>query len=160
MIRVLCVCLGNICRSPLAEGLLLHKLQLRGWQNQVAVDSCGTGGWHAGAPADARMRQVAQSKNITLHSRARQIRLQDFHDFDYILAMDASNYTDILSLLPQAQPKTLPDISLLRDFSPGKPGRGVPDPYYGGLQGFEDVYDIVSHSLDDFLDFLQKKHTL
>ena len=147
---VLFVCMGNICRSALAEGVFTHLARERGVLDRFRIDSCGTGGWHAGELADPRMRATAQRHGIELTSIARQIHpMTDFPDltgdggFEWILPMDCDNKEQVLAL--GAPPER---VRMFRSFDPalrGKPDEAieVPDPYYGGAQGFETVYEMV-----------------
>jgi protein-tyrosine phosphatase len=140
--RILFVCLGNICRSPAAEGVVQHLLAEAGLAEHVALDSAGTGAWHEGQPADRRMRQAAARRGIQLTSIARQVRPEDFERFDHIFAMDAANLSDLHALAPPAHRGK---IRLFRDLDPDGPG-DVPDPYYGGTDGFDQVLDIVTRA--------------
>ena len=136
--RVLFVCLGNICRSPTAEGVMLHLLQERGITS-VIVDSAGTSAYHVGEPADRRSQQEANRRGIHLPSRARQFVVADFDRFDWIVAMDTNNERNILSLARNDNDAS--KVHLFRDFEPaGVTGRSVPDPYYE--QNFGLVFDI------------------
>lgn len=149
---VLFVCLGNICRSPLAEGVLLHLVEEAGLGDGVRVDSAGTGAWHVGERPDPRSLEVAERHGIELPGRARRVTEDDFHHFDRIVAMDRSNLSDLESLRPEGARATL---SLLRDHDPD-PGEGeVPDPYYGGDDGFDRVYEMVRRSCAALLDDLR-----
>ena len=141
--RVLFVCLGNICRSPAAEGLFLHHLKQEGLEDQIEVDSAGTGGWHAGERADPRMRQAAQSRGVELPSRARQVQRQDFELFDLIVAMDRDNLAH-LRQLAKARPGQL---FLFSELLGKEWPQDVPDPYYGGPEGFETVLDMLTAGL-------------
>ena len=143
--RVLFVCLGNICRSPTAEGVLRHKLQQAGLERQVEVASAGTGGWHAGEPPDKRTQRAAQLRGYDLsQQRAQQVRVQDFERYDLILAMDNSNLRDLKALQP-AKGKAELDL-FLRRYKGVK--HEVPDPYYDGEQGFEEVLDLIEAACD------------
>ena len=152
--RILFVCLGNICRSPLAEGVFRHLVQERGLGDRWEVDSAGTGAWHAGELPDPRSRDVARRGiGIVLDSRARQVTATDFHDFDYVVAMDRQNLRDLERLRKRHGGDA--EIFLLRDHDP-EPGDGeVPDPYYGGPQGFETVLAMVLRSCEALLDDLE-----
>ncbi len=150
--RVLFVCMGNICRSPCAEGVLRHALLEGGLEDAIDVDSAGTIGYHAGNPADPRMRQAAARRGFSLESLARKVRLDDFQHFDLIVAMDRENLAELEALaLPRPG-----QLRLLSDFLPPESPKDVPDPYYGGEQGFEQVLDmieaacppIITHLLD------------
>jgi len=154
--RLLFVCLGNICRSPAAEGVFLHLLEQRGLSDRVLVDSAGTGGWHVGRPADRRMRAAAGRRGIHLPSRARQLEPDDLLRFDRILTMDDDNLQAV-----QAMARTWgdrPDLALIepmtshcRRFAE----REVPDPYYGGEEGFERVLDLLEDACAGLLERLQ-----
>lgn len=159
MVNVLFVCLGNICRSPMAEGLFLHHLEAAGLSDQVRVDSAGTGGWHVGEPADRRMQQTAKSHGVHLPSRARKVRFSDFTEFDYILAMDRSNYRDLQELVSQT-PDATAEVILMRHFDEKAPDAEVPDPYYGGAQGFEDVYQMLDRSTLKFMEYIREQHQI
>jgi protein-tyrosine phosphatase len=148
-VRVLFVCLGNICRSPAAEGVLRTKAKERGLA--LTIDSAGTGGWHAGDPPDSRMVKAAGKRGVDIsNQRARQVDFSDFYEFDYILAMDLSNHSDLLDIAPANRTS---DIRLFLDFSGGKV-RETPDPYYGGGDGFERVLDLIEQGAEGFLDHL------
>ncbi|WP_038031508.1 low molecular weight protein-tyrosine-phosphatase [Thermonema rossianum] len=158
MIKVLFVCLGNICRSPMAEGIFKKLLKEEGLENKVMVDSAGTGSWHIGELPDRRTRQTAEKHGILLNSRARQIHREDFEIFDYILVADRSNLRDV-ERLAQGCPHAKSKIMLIRAFDPIAPQSEVPDPYYGDLSDFEEVYQILDRSLRPFLDFIKKEHS-
>jgi protein-tyrosine phosphatase len=148
-ISILFVCMGNICRSPLAEGLFRHRANERGVVDRFSVDSAGTGGWHVGEPADHRMRQVAEQRGVKLTSRARQIRAEDAARFDYIICMDRDNQRNVLRLgIPPEK------VTLLLDYDPDSPVREVPDPYYGGSEGFDRVFSLVDAACKKLLDEL------
>jgi len=142
-VSVLFVCLGNICRSPMAEGVFLGLVED---DERFVVDSAGTGAWHVGEPADGRARAVAQRHGIRLPSRARQVRPADFEEFDVIVAMDGSNVAD----LERLQESTGGDavVKLFREFDPEAPPHDldVPDPYYGGDDGFDRVFEMVDRA--------------
>jgi protein-tyrosine phosphatase len=144
--RILFVCMGNICRSPTAEGVMRHLLAERGLDGQIEVQSAGTGGWHAGDPPDARATATARARGITLEGTARQVTAADFEDFDLLVAMDRQNLRDLLAIAP---PGSEDKIRLLLDEE-----RDVPDPYYGGPRGFEEVLDLVQAGCEQLLDDL------
>jgi protein-tyrosine phosphatase len=150
--RVLFVCLGNICRSPAAEGVFRQLVTAAGLANEIVIDSAGTGAWHAGEPADHRMRHFAEQRGIRLGSIARQVVPSDFEDFDWILAMDSSNLDHLRRL---AHPGHHHKIRKFRDFDPDAPGADVPDPYYGDDTGFTDVLDIVTRTSEALLAHLR-----
>jgi low molecular weight protein-tyrosine phosphatase len=141
--RVLFVCLGNICRSPAAEAVFASLVAEAGVAGDFAVDSAGTGAWHVGEPADARMRRAARRRGIVISSIARQVTPTDFGAFDLIVAMDSSNH-DVLTAMAPDEHRT--KVVLFRDFDPDGRGEDVPDPYYGGAQGFDEVLDIVTRA--------------
>ncbi|WP_411817412.1 low molecular weight protein-tyrosine-phosphatase [Hyphococcus sp. DH-69] len=148
--KILFVCLGNICRSPAAEGILRAKAKDRDFE--VFIDSAGTGGWHVGNPPDSRMIKSAAARGIDIsYQRARQVDLSDFYQFDYLLAMDLSNHSDLLDLAPHNRTC---DIRLFLDFADGDV-RETPDPYYGGAHGFEHVLDLLERGADGFLNHLE-----
>ena len=140
--RLLFVCMGNICRSPTAEGVMRHLLAGAGMQDLVSVDSAGTGDWHAGEPPDRRAAAAARARGIPLTGAARQVRAEDFSAFDLILAADRANLADLRLLAP---PGTEHKLRMLREFDPraDPDDLDVPDPYYGGERGFDDVLDLV-----------------
>jgi protein-tyrosine phosphatase len=159
MVRVCFVCLGNICRSPTAEGVMRHLVDSRGLADQIEIDSAGTGAWHVGAKADRRARESAARRGIRLESIARQVSHEDFESFDYLVAMDRSNLADLERLAPSREAKG--KIRLLRSFDPGAPtGAAVPDPYYGGEGGFEEVLDICEAGCRALLEYLVGQHQL
>jgi protein-tyrosine phosphatase len=141
--RVLFVCLGNICRSPAAEGVFAHLANVAGCADRFEIDSAGTGAWHVGEPADARMRAAAKHRGITLTSVARKVSAADFAHFDHILAMDRENLAALRRLAPAEHRHK---IRLYRDLDSEALGEDVPDPYYGGDAGFEEVLDIVTRA--------------
>lgn len=158
--RVLLVCLGNICRSPTAEAVLRHKLVQAGLAAWVEVDSAGTYGGHAGCPPDERAQRHALRRGYRMdHLRARQVRARDFRDFDLILAMDSDNVERLCELCPDAALRA--KLHKLTDFLPAdSPFAGVaavPDPYYGGPDGFERVLDLVEAACDGVVHYLHQR---
>ncbi len=152
-VSVLFVCLGNICRSPLAEGVLAHHLEEAGLSEQVRVDSAGTGAWHVGQVPDPRSIAVAAEHGVELKGHARQVRLEDFFDFTYVLAMDRSNLQDLRDL--ESGSGSDASLQLFSDFDPDPSGQpDVPDPYYGGGEGFEQVFKMVDRTCGAFVDHL------
>ncbi len=152
MTSVLFVCLGNICRSPLAEGILINLIKTRGLTAKYTIDSAGTASYHIGKHADPRSIAVGQKHNIHLPSRARQFTTSDFDKFDVIIAMDSSNRRNILALARNTEDEA--KVHQMRDFDPN--GRGdVPDPYYGGDSGFDDVYTMLLRCCNGLLDAIE-----
>lgn len=152
--RILFVCLGNIVRSPLAENLFAHLAGQAEVGESYEVDSAGTSGYHVGERPDRRMRQVAAKHGLRYDGRARQVRQGDLDDFDLVVAMDSSNRSQLLSMArtPEQQEK----IRLMREFDPkGGPNAGVPDPYYGGIDGFEETYGIVARACQGLLEAIE-----
>jgi protein-tyrosine phosphatase len=154
--RVLFVCMGNICRSPTAEGVMRRLVAEAGLEDRIEVDSAGTGGWHAGDPPDVRATAAAARRGVTLDGAARQVRPEDFDEFDLVIAMDRENLRGLLTLAPDEA--AAERIRLLREFDPssaGAPDLDVPDPYYGGDRGFETVLDMTEAACRGLLDELR-----
>jgi protein-tyrosine phosphatase len=140
--RILFVCLGNICRSPTAEGVMRALVRDAGLERRIELDSAGVGAWHVGSPPDPRATAAARARGIALEGHARQVRLADFAEFDLLLAMDRGNLRDLRRLAPDE--RALAKVRLLREFDPSAGGAlEVPDPYYGDGDGFEEVLDLV-----------------
>ncbi|MGB3616529.1 MAG: low molecular weight protein-tyrosine-phosphatase [Catalinimonas sp.] len=150
--RVLFVCLGNICRSPMAEGVFRRMVADRNLQATFEIDSAGTSAYHLGDLADARMRRTAEQHGITLLHRARRATAADLRDFDLIVAMDRENLAE-LRRLPGADAHA-DKIVLMRDYDPTPDDGQVPDPYFGGERGFEEVYQLLRRSCAALLDEL------
>ncbi|MFL0752269.1 MAG: low molecular weight protein-tyrosine-phosphatase [Prochlorococcus sp.] len=155
--RLLFVCLGNICRSPAAEGVFLHQLKIQGLEKQFLVDSAGTGGWHVGRPADSRMRNAAAQRGILLPSRARQIKAKDLQTFDLILTMDADNLLNVQSLAGELGQIATARIKPMLSYASKTSLQEVPDPYYGGDAGFEEVLDLLEDACKGLLDELKSQ---
>jgi len=153
MVHVLFVCLGNICRSPLAEGIFKKLVSEAGLSSIIEVDSAGTSRWHIDEPPDTRSIQIAALNGIRLDHLGRQILKKDLDNFDYIFAMDKENLHEILRLQnPDHVHKAR--VMLMRDFDNQQSGADIPDPYYGGQNGFQLVFDMLEESLSNFLDYL------
>lgn len=158
-IRVLFVCLGNICRSPLAEAVFRQVVAEAGLEDRFEIDSAGTAAYHIGEPPDPRSTEVAARRGVTVAGAARQIGTVDATRFDYLIAMDRDNLAEVRQVAAAAD--AAPRIHLLRDFDPRADGDAdVPDPYYGGPRGFEDVHDLVERSCHALLDHLRQEHEL
>lgn len=153
MKKVLFVCLGNICRSPLAEAIFNEKIIKRGLSDQFMADSAGTAIYHVGHNPDPRTIQVAFDHNIPVSHSGQQFKKRHVDEFDYLIAMDHSNYQNMINEMG-TQPDTL---FLMRDFDPQGKGKDVPDPYYGGQDGFEEMFQILDRSTDVLITFLLKK---
>lgn len=145
--RVLVVCLGNICRSPTAEAAVREAAADAGVD--VEVDSAGTGAWHVGNPPDRRMTAAAAEDGLELAGQARQVTVDDFREFDLVVAMDGSNHADLLRLAPDDDARAR--VRLFREYA-GEAGEGVPDPYYGGPDGFREVVAIVRRAARGLVD--------
>lgn len=155
-IKVLFVCMGNICRSPTAEGVFRHLVHQEGHSDWISTDSAGTHAYHVGEQPDSRAQQTARSRGINLSDlRARKAIENDFHVFDYILAMDNDNYRLLADICPAGMEDKL---SLFLDFSNEYSESQVPDPYYGGEQGFEHVFDLVESASRGLLEFIKDKN--
>jgi len=159
MIGVLFVCLGNICRSPLAEGIFKRKVEDAGLKELITIDSAGTSGWHINDLPDRRSSDIARRNGITLDHYGRQISLKDFDQFDYIVAMDGDNYDDIIRL-KEKHDNGKAEILIMREFDDQQSGSDIPDPYYGGPNGFQLVYNLLDESLSNFLDKIIVEHGL
>lgn len=153
-VTVLFVCLGNICRSPLAEGLFKKHVHDAGLGHRFHIDSCGTSNYHIGDQPDPRTRKNAASNGLQLNHQARQLDTSDFSSFHYILAMDESNLDNIKRLDGWENHE---NIHLMRAFDPQGYNKAVPDPYFGGDKGFQEVYEILDRSTFHFLEFLKKE---
>ena len=147
-IKVLFVCMGNICRSPTAEGVFNKLLDDKGTANRFLVDSAGTHAYHVGESPDNRAQQTADKRGVKLSNiRARKVSFSDFEQFDYILAMDTDNYQILLDASPDEYHHK---IKLFLDFAPEHEENNVPDPYFGGQNGFEHVFDLVEDASQGF----------
>ena len=152
--KILFVCLGNICRSPAAEGIFNKKIKESDLEKSFVVDSAGTGGWHVGNLPDERMRKTALSRGIELTSRARQIEENDLYKFDHILVMDKENLNAVKSLIKDPQNPVNSKIRLILSYSKNSKLDEVPDPYYGGQNGFDKVLDLLDDAMDGLIDSL------
>ena len=153
MVKVLFVCLGNICRSPLAEAIFNEKVKSAGLGRVFFSDSAGTSGYHVGERPDTRTVSVADKHHIPIDHFGQLFNTDLANEFDYIIAMDASNQSNIAKLIGQSD-----RVMLMRRFDFLFPNADVPDPYYGGSDGFEEVYQILNRSINGFIDFLKENH--
>lgn len=154
--KLLFVCLGNICRSPAAENLMNYKIEQAGLSERIVCDSAGTSSYHIGSPPDSRMSAAAfQKLQIKLRGRARQFQRSDFENFDFILAMDQENYEDILYLDPSG--KYHQKVHLICDFCSKHNLKEVPDPYYGGTEGFNLVIDLLLDACAGLLNHISNQ---
>ncbi len=151
--KIVFVCLGNICRSPTAEGIFQHLVNERGLQPYFYIDSAGTSAYHIGEPANSKSRQVAEQQGVKLQSRARRFEAGDLEEFDLILAMDSENHENLQRL--DRNSSFNGKIRMMREYDP-QPGDGeVPDPYYGGMDGFQHVFEVLKRSCEALLDELE-----
>ena len=157
MTSILFVCLGNICRSPTAEGVLRHRLAAAGLADEIEVESAGTGGWHVGHPPDERSSAAARRRGIELGGSARRVGPEDFGRFDLLIAMDHQNHADLVAMAPSAEDEA--KVRLLREYDPAAVEAGelaVPDPYYGDGDGFEHVLDVVERACEGLIESLRR----
>jgi protein-tyrosine phosphatase len=153
--KLLFVCLGNICRSPAAENIMNHLIDQEGLSDRFICDSAGTGGWHVGALPDRRMRAAAKERGLDFVGSARQFEAMDLREFDLILAMDKDNYRNILALDPQR--KFTDKVKMMCDYCETYTDKEVPDPYYGGSDGFDYVIDLLFDACGGLLKSLSQK---
>jgi protein-tyrosine phosphatase len=155
-VKVLFVCMGNICRSPLAHGVFRQLVRDEGLADAIEIDSAGTHGYHLDEPPDRRAVLTAAGRGVDIEDlRARRAETRDFHYFDYVLAMDQDNYLSLSAICPRGMEAKL---HLLMDFAPQLRTREVPDPYYGGASGFETVFDLVEAAGRELLAHIRNRH--
>lgn len=150
--KLVFVCLGNICRSPTAEGIFIHKVKEEGYENYFYIDSAGTAAYHVGESANSKSQATANKYGIHLPSKARKFEYADLEEFDLILAMDSENYRNILNL--DTKGKYEDKVKMMREFDPQPDMKDVPDPYYGGMDGFENVFKVLERSSEQLLSEL------
>jgi protein-tyrosine phosphatase len=154
--RLLFVCMGNICRSPTAEAVMRGLVVREGLQDQIEIDSAGTGGWHVGHPPDRRSTAAAKARGIVMEGAARQVTAADFDTYDLLLAADEDNVAGLRALAPDED--SAAKIHLLREYDPAAVAAGdlaIPDPYYGGPDGFEHVIDLIETACEGLLETLR-----
>ncbi|WP_456407246.1 low molecular weight protein-tyrosine-phosphatase [Thiolapillus sp.] len=155
-VAVLFVCMGNICRSPTAHGVFRKLVQDEGVDQLIEIDSAGTHAYHVGSPPDQRAQATAVSRRLDLSDlRGRQVEVEDFHRFDYVLAMDKENLENLRQICPVGAEEK---ISLFMDFAPDYGMSEVPDPYYGGDRGFEQVFDMIEEASNGLLADIRQRH--
>jgi protein-tyrosine phosphatase len=157
-ISVIFVCLGNICRSPLAEAIFNHKIRKMGLSDKILASSAGTAHWHIGESPDPRTIEVAERNGVPVQHRGYQLKPSDFNDYDYFLAMDDDNFREVS--LSHDRFKSVAGVYRMRDFDDDKSGTDVPDPYYGDMDDFEYVFKILDEACGHFVDFLRSEHNL
>jgi protein-tyrosine phosphatase len=158
VVKVLFVCMGNICRSPTAEGVFMRLVEAQGLDSLIETDSAGTHSYHIGHAPDPRAQEAAARRGVALtHLRARRLAPRDFERYDYLLAMDEANREDMLELAP---PELAHKVHLFMDFALDRPEREVPDPYYGSVRGFEYVLDLVEDAATGLLEHIRAEHQL
>ena len=158
MVSILFVCMGNICRSPTAQGVFERLVEKEKLDDRIQIDSAGTHAYHIGEPPDARASEAAMQRGVDLSSqRARRVTAADFIEFDYVLAMDSSNYDDLLSI---CSPDEKSRLYLFLEFASELGERDVPDPYYGGATGFERVLDLIETASEGLLAEIRQQHNI
>ncbi len=157
-IKVLFVCMGNICRSPTAEGVFAKLIEEQGLEDRFEIDSAGTHAYHEGEAPDIRAQKAAQARDVKLkHLKARKVVVGDFEDYHYILAMDQDNYSVLVEACPEDHQHK---VKYFMDYAPHLETREVPDPYYGGRYGFETVLDLVEEAAKGFVNSLKQNGEL
>ncbi len=156
MVKVLFVCMGNICRSPTAQGVFERLVQQHALSDLIEIDSAGTHAYHVGEPPDSRAQETALNRGVDLSSqRARRVQAGDFEYYDYVIAMDSDNLKNLLAICPRGMRKK---VSLFLSHQSQYEAQDVPDPYYGGSSGFEQVLDMVEAASDGLLTVIKQHH--
>lgn len=158
MVRVCFVCLGNICRSPTAEGIMRKRVREVGLETEIGVESAGTADYHVGEPPDRRTMATARLHGVDLESLARQFEAADFERFDYVLAMDESNAARLRSMARNDAERD--KVQRLLEYAGDLDSQDVPDPYYGGSSGFQKVFDLCDAACRGLLAHIRKEHAL
>ncbi|MCW8964960.1 MAG: low molecular weight phosphotyrosine protein phosphatase [Gammaproteobacteria bacterium] len=157
-VKVMFVCMGNICRSPTAHGVFRKLVQDEGYADDIYIESSGTIAYHVGEPPDSRAQQTARQRGLDMSDlRAQKVKASDFEEFDYILPMDRDNYD---SLISSSSPEHHEKIKMFLSFAPSVASREVPDPYYGGASGFDQVFDMVEAGSRGLLDEIIERYQL
>ena len=159
-INVLFVCLGNICRSPMAEGVFKNIVEKESLGKYFSIDSAGTSRYHIGKNPDHRALETCAQKNIILNHKGREFIKEDLISQDFILAMDDENLANIKKLITSEMNESMAEIFLMRNFDPDHKGANVPDPYYGGQEGFYEVFDMLERSSYELLHYIRTKHSI
>jgi len=158
MVKILFVCMGNICRSPTAEGVFRHKVKAAGLENKIHIDSAGTIAYHVGHPPDPRAQKAALKRGVDLSpQRARRVSRRDFEEFDFVIAMDSDNHYELEAICPTGHEDRL---HMFLKFARNSRETDVPDPYYGGVNGFETVLDLIEDASEGLLTHLQEQKLL
>ena len=158
MVRILFVCLGNICRSPMAEGIFRQLIEREGLMAVVEIDSAGTHAYHVGEPPDGRAQAAAAKRGADISRlRGRRASAEDIRQFDYVLAMDRENYDNLLAICPAGMAQK---IRLFLEFAPNRTHKDVPDPYFGNHSGFDRVLDMIEEAAAGLVDHLRRQHGL
>jgi len=156
MVKVLFICMGNICRSPTAHGVLERLVQQHGVDDRIEIDSAGTHAYHVGEPPDRRAQQTALSRGFDLSKqRARRVQVSDFETYDYVLAMDSDNLRNLIDICPAEHQSK---VELFLGYTTRFDEDEVPDPYYGGPKGFERVLDLVESAAEGLLEDIKQRH--
>lgn len=157
MKKILFVCLGNICRSPMAEAIFNDKIAKKGLESYFSADSAGTANYHVGESPDPRTVETVQKNNISISHRGQQFKRHHASEFHYLIGMDQSN---INNMMRELRGSNEDQVFLMRDFDINGKGMDVPDPWFGGIGGFDEVYDILDRSIDEFIHFIKEENNI